>query len=480
MKKDLNLKEGIKNLFGAKKFRLGGYSILSCVLAAAIGIAVVVAVDSLPTKYTHVDISGKNLYSISTETKNIVKGLDKEINIYFIAQPNNKDEIIDQMLQRYASLGGNIKYSVQDPAKNPNFAKKYTSEKVEENSVIVVCGDKSKYVPYSEIYKTETDYQTYSQTTEFDGENRITSAISYVTSDDNNVIYCLSGHGEATLDSSFTDLLSDRNSEQKELTLLDKETIPEDADCVIINEPKSDLSEQDVTLLEKYRDNGGNVIVISGYTGKVFANLNKFLNSYGCELEKDMILEGNPNNCIQGMNYYLVPNIAEHEITAPLKSEKYYVLTPTSINIKSVNAQNAVMTPIFTTSDKAYVKTNTESAQTLEKTDADPTGEYTVGAVSTYENNNKTSKLLVVSSSAFLTEKFNAAVSGGNGDVFLNTVSWMTGKEENIAIHAKSLSNEKLSVSDGASGIMGFVTIFLIPAAVIAAGVYILLKRRKR
>lgn len=475
-----NFIDKIKHLSGTKKARIGGYSAASAVLVAAIGIAIIVAVDSLPTKYTRLDMSGKNLYNISTETENIVKGLDKTVDIYFIAQSANKDEIIDQMLQRYASISGNINYTIQDPAKNPNFASQYTDDPVEENSVIVVCGDKSRYVAYSDIYKTEMDYSSYSQTSEFDGENCITSAISYVTSDDNDRIYCTTGHGEVELDTEFSDMLANRNAEQESLSLVNSEGVPDDADCVIINEPQSDLSEQDVTMLEEYRNKGGNIIVISGYTGQDYTNLNKLLSGYGCSLEKDLVLEGSLSNCVQGLNYYLVPNIASHEITDPLRDENYFVLTPMSVNIKSVDGSSALMTPIFTTSSEAYIKTDTASAQTLEKTDADPVGTYTTGAISTLTNDGKTSKLLLISSSGFLTQQANMIVSGGNGDLFLNAVSWMTGREDSIAIHAKSLANETIYVPDSTSGVLSFVTIFLIPAIVIAAGIYILIKRRRR
>ena len=472
--------EKLKELTGAKKVRMGGYSAAACVLAAAIGVAVVIAADSLPTKYTRIDMSGKNLYNISTETENIVKGLGKQVDIYFIAQSANKDEIIDQMLQRYASISGNINYTVQDPAKNPNFASQYTDEAVEENSVIVVCGEKSRYVAYSDIYKTEIDYSTYSQTTEFDGENCITSAISYVSSDDNDRLYLLSGHGEAELDTTFADMLADRNAEHEELTLVNAESVPDDADCVIINEPQSDLSEKDVELLESYRAKGGNIIVVTGYTGQDMTNLNKLLSGYGCSVEKDLLLEGSMSNCIQGMNYYIVPNIEQHEITEPLINENYFILTPMSIAVNETEGSSASVTPILQTSSEAYIKTNSESAQTLEKTDADPQGTYNIGVVSTLTTDGKESKLLLVGSSGFLTQEMNAAVSGGNGDLFLNAVSWMTGREEGIAIHAKSLSNERLSVPESSAGVISFITIFLIPAVVIAIGVYVLVKRRKR
>ncbi|MDD6483017.1 MAG: GldG family protein [Clostridiales bacterium] len=475
----MKLKDKFNKWFGTKDFKLGGYSAAAAVIVAAIGVAVVMMTDALPSSYTSFDMSGKNLYSISNETKNIVKGLDKEVNIYLIARESDKDTITDRMLQKYASLSGNIKYSVQDPAKNPNFTKQYTDEKVSQNSVIVVCGDKSRYISSSDIYNTQYN-SDYSQTTEFDGENCVTSAITYVTSDDTPKLYTLSGHGEAALDSSFKSLTEDKNIESADLTLIDKDAVPEDADFVLINEPQSDLSEQEVSLLKQYGEKGGNIIVVSGYIQKTLPNLNTLLNAYGCELEADMIIEGDRTKCIQGYNYYLVPSISSHDITSPLIDENYFVLAPLSVNIKHTDGSDASVTDILKTSDKAYVKADAANAQSLEKADGDKSGQYTVGVVSTKGSSDKESKLLLVSASQFLTGQSNMIVSGGNGDLFLNALSWMSGREEGIAIHAKSLSSEKLTIPDTASGTLGFVVIFLIPAAVIALGAYVLVKRKRR
>lgn len=478
--KKINIKGAAEKWFKSKDFRLGGYSAVSGVLVVAIGIAAVLIAESLPTGITQRDMSGKNLFDISQETENIVKGLDEEVDIYLIAQESQKDNIIDHMLQKYDSLSGNINYSVQDPVSNPSFAKKYTDEDITQNSVIVVSGDKSKYISYNDIYTTDFDYETYSQTTQFDGENCVTSAITYVSSDDIPKLYTVTGHGETELDSSFADMITDRNMESESLSLITQSEIPQDADVVLINEPQSDLSEQEVTLLKAYADNGGDIIVICGYTGKDMTNLNKLMEYYGLALEKDMIIEGDPSHCIQGFGYYMLPTINSHEITDPLRESKYYVMTPMSINIRTLDNGSGNVTEIFQTSNSAYVKTDTANMETIEKTDADAEGTYTVGAVSTIGEDDTESKLLVVSAAQFLNSQSDQIVSGGNGDVFLNTLSWMTGREEGIAIHAKSLTDEQLTVSDSAAGIIGFIVIFLIPALIIAAGIYVLIKRKRK
>ena len=113
------------------------------------------------------------------------------------------------------------------------------------NSLIVTCGDRSKIVDYNDIYESSVDYTTYSYTTTgFDGEGQITSAISYVTSENLPVLYTLDGHGEKALDPTIQEDIEKANIEIRTLNLLTEETVPEDAACLLINSPASDISEE--------------------------------------------------------------------------------------------------------------------------------------------------------------------------------------------------------------------------------------------
>lgn len=75
------------------------------------------------------------------------------------------------------------------------------------------------------------DYSTYTQTkSAYDGEGQLTSAISYVTSDNQPKVYVITGHGESSLDSSFQSALEKMNISVEELTLLQQDAVPDDAE----------------------------------------------------------------------------------------------------------------------------------------------------------------------------------------------------------------------------------------------------------
>ncbi len=72
--------------------------------------------------------------------------------------------------------------------------------------------------------ETSTNYQTYrTQTTGFDGEGQITSAITYVTSENNLKVYWVTGHyetSESDLSTNFSDAINKNNVEISDLALM--------------------------------------------------------------------------------------------------------------------------------------------------------------------------------------------------------------------------------------------------------------------
>lgn len=69
-----------KNKAGKRKrTRLGGYSFLVCIIAAAIVIIINMIVGSFPSTVTKLDISDEGLYTISEETEKIVSAVNEDI-----------------------------------------------------------------------------------------------------------------------------------------------------------------------------------------------------------------------------------------------------------------------------------------------------------------------------------------------------------------------------------------------------------------
>jgi len=470
-----------KRMFG-ERFRAGSYATFAAAIVIAIAVVVNLAVSSLPISSTQFDLTSSSIYSLSAQTKQIAAALDKDVTLYLLASTGNEDSTVERLLNHYASLSSHIRVENVDPSVKPTFLDQYELEtsRLYQNSVIVQCGERYRLVSYADIYVTEysMDYYSYSYntTTTFQGENALTNAIHYVSSEQLPKVYIVSGHGETELGESITAMLKQDNFDEETVSLFSLEEIPEDAAALVINAPTSDLSEEEAELLISYLQGGGNVVLLTGYIAQgEMPNLRKVTSAMGLTVEDGIIIEGSRNMRLAHYPHYLLPTIGEHDITSALSSGGYYILAPLAQPLAEVEGTSASITWLLTTSDSSYAKVKATQMTTTEKEDGDTDGPFHVGAVSEMGG-----KLLWLTSDGVLNSSVDAAVSGANSNLFMNALNWMSGQEDSISIRAKSMDRATLTVPQSAATMWTIIMIGVIPAAMVAMGLIIWIRRKRR
>lgn len=480
-KPHINLK-GFKASFGTRSFRVGSYSVIATAIVLAILIAVNVIVGALPASVTRIDITANQLYSISEQTKAVAGGLEEEVTVYWIVQSGQEDTTLGSMLEQYESLSSRLKVVKKDPDLYPTFLDSYNVSDVSNNSLLVESSKRYSFVSYNDIYPSSFDYSSYSYTYAFDGESRLTSAIDYVAKAEIPKMYLLTGHGESSLSTNFADAVSKENIETEELYLLTAETVPEDADCVLIYAPQSDISEEELTALQTYLAEGGNLMVITNPPQDgALTNLEALMSAYGVTAAEGIVIEGDSGHYAWSYPYYLLPNLKSHTVTSPLISGGYYVLLPMAQGLQVADAlpSGVSVTQLLTTSNDAYAKVAGYDLTTYEKEDGDIDGPFALGVAIT--DSNAGSKILWVSSAALLNDNANTMISGGNQDLFLNCLNWMCEVgESGITIHAKSLDYEYLTISDKTVSTLTVLMIGVIPLAYLCIGITTRVRRKRR
>ena len=482
--KDQNEKKHIKKGINKKTLKNGSYSVILSVIFVVIIVVVNLIVDAFPSTYTELDVSDQQLFSIGDQTKDFLKELDKDVTIYQIAQSGSEDEVVSKLLQKYEEASDHIKVEKKDPVVNPKFTSEYTDEEVSSNSLIVVCGDRSKVVDYNNIYESSMDYTTYSYTTSgFDGEGQITSAISYVTSDNLPVLYTLDGHGEKSLDSTLQEDIEKANMEIKSLNLLTEESVPEDADCLMINSPSTDISEDERDAIIEYLENGGKAMIFSDYTEESMDNFDAVLENYGVERVDGIVIEGDAQHYAMQMPYYLLPDVSSAEAVSDFSSQGYFVLAPYAQGIRQLDNVRDTLTieSLLTTSDEAYSKTDLNT-ETLEKTDEDIDGPFDIGVSITEEvDDDKTTQIVYYSTANLMDSQINQMVAGGNEQMITESLNWMCSTDETstISIPSKSLEVSYLTVTAYDAAYWKICVMGLIPGVFLVVGFVVWLKRRK-
>ena len=468
-----------KQALSTRTAKVGGYSVVLALIVLAILVAVNVLFSVLPSKFTQFDISAAQLYSLTSDTKVVATNLDKDVTIYWITQAGQESTVLDKLLDRYQDLSDLITVVKKDPDIYPTFAQQYTDETVVNNSLVVECGDKSRYISYDDIYQVDTAsyYTTGSVSQSFDGEGQITSAIDYVVSDELPKIYLLSGHGEVALSDTFSNELTRSNYETVEdFSLLNVDEIPEDCDALLINAPTSDISDEELTMLRDYVQGGGKLLVLSGPQKEAsLTNLDTLLADYDVTVSDGIVVDTDREHYAFTAPYVLMPDIESSDITDPLTEESSHVIVPIAQGLTV--GSNGSVTALLTTSDEAFSKAVGYAMTTYEKEDGDTDGPFTL-AVSITDSTAE-GKIVWVASDYLLDDTYNSYSSGANLDLVMNGLSWMIGKNDAVSIRAKSLNNSYLTISSSSATVLKVVMIGVIPVCFLLLGIDEVLRRRK-
>lgn len=204
-------------------------------------------------------------------------------------------------------------------------------------------------------------------------------------------------------------------------------------------------------------------------------NLLKVTQAMDLTAQPGIIIEGDRNMRISRYPHYILPEIASHATTDALKKAGYYILTPIAQPIAEMENKTAKISWLLTTSSSSYAKQAALNMQTSEKEDGDTDGPFHVGAVS-----EKGGKLIWFSSGGMLAGNVDRVVAGGNSNLLLNALNWMSNREESISIRAKSMNEERLTVPAAASSFWSVIMIGMVPACLIAAGIVIYVRRKRR
>ena len=467
-----------RQLISDKKVRYGSYSSLIAVVVIAILIIVNLVVDQLPFNW---DLTANKLYSISEQTTNMLDGLEDDIDIIALYEKGTQRSIVDEILNRYTMYSKKVNLEYVDPIQNPGYMKQFEKEgeSLSQGSLIVKSGDKFKTISRFDLYNYS--YQGDSPRAEsLVVEQRVTSAIMYVTSDDNPMIYSLQGHGETKMPYELSKQLENENYDIGELNLITEEKVPEDADMLFIMSPKRDLSEDEENKIREYLENSGRIVFIMDFLDVEIPRFEGILKSYGVGLSGAMAVEEDTNRF---MNFpiWLVPKLGGHEILKPIKSGDMFTLLPYAQPIEELDTKRRSLEidSLLTTSDVAWGKTNLDE-QDLEKSADSLSGPFDLALAVTDKPDNyedKPTKLIVIGGSRFLDSQFLGQVPG-NLNLMLNSFNWLQDREESISIRPKSLGLKRLRMTQQQSLIMSGVAVILIPAIILIMGIIVWARRR--
>lgn len=441
-----------------------------------------------------VDLTRNKIYSLSDESKKVLKNLKKDVEIFVLF--DERDEIYDELtelLKRYESFTKNIKVKFIDPKRDILQAKRLIEELgiTQRNSIVVKCEERKKFIYSSELAEYDYTGMQWGQPprlVSFKGEEAITTSILNVSEEKQIKIGFIKGHGEYSINdysdnglSEIKESLSKRNYLSEEITLLGLNEIPSDFSAVVSISPKYPFIEKEMEILENYIEKGGSFLLALDpnfdETKKIFKNsgFDNFLKKYGIEIKYALSLDPKKVLPFFGAGYLYLDGFRFHKITE--KMEGVPVLFPLCISFGTLNPSiEGYKTQILIeTSEDSWGETDV--AQLIKEGKASKDSRDINGPLSISLISEGKGKVLVVGDGDFCT---NSQIKNlGNEAFFQNCIHYMAKKEELISIPAKKVERASITLNSSQMKTIFIIVIVVFPLLSIISGILVWKARRK-
>jgi ABC-type uncharacterized transport system involved in gliding motility auxiliary subunit len=491
------LKQGLKR----KSFLYSSNLFMIVILV----IGILVLINYIFSKYHHrFDFTEAKVHSLSDQSVTVLKNLENEIRIKsFFLEGNYQRSTLQYLMDNYTYHTSKIKYEFIDPDKNPGLVKRY--EVTEDGTTIFESGDKESRI-------TSTS------------EEDITNAIIKISREKKKTIYFLEGHGEGSIedleDNGYSQTKAELEKlayEVKILSLALPDTFPHDVDLLIIPGPEKNLFPDEIETIRNYLHKGGRVFFM--VDPQTAPGLSEFLAEFGIQLEDDVIVD--TVSRLMGGDYFMpvVSEYEDHDITSKFRYATFFPFAR-SVDTTEEKPEGISTTVLARTSQNSWSERQLEEQQVTFDEEKDKTGPIPLAVVATIEYRDDETeeesaeseeteaesgaevkeeipqeedkeesgaeieeekpksegRLAVFGDSDFVSNRYY--YTSGNGNLFLNTAAWLTEEVDLISIQPKTASPKTIQLTPSQGRMIFFVSLIILPLAVLVTGITIWARRR--
>ena len=423
-----------------------------------------------------IDLTSAGVYSLSPDTKRIIKNIKTPINVIWFYDLRNKSMVdAKALLDQYAQENPLIKVFAIDPLVHPSEARKYNIQFA--GSAVLESGEKKLTINGG----SETDF---------------TNALIRISRNNAQTICFLTGHLEANPFSLKTlDDLEDHSDEENivgrvelhekngmgmardaletlgfkvtQLNLLsDAESL---ARCtvVVIASPQKSITETEVTSIGDYLRKGGKVLAMLDPGSN--AGLAALFEEYGIAYEGDEVQDP-ASHYRSDAGSPAVSEYPRHKITRNLQLT-FFPGAASFVPAEKGIPRGIRINPIVTTSDSAKtLKNPTASTKTLMVLASPAVNAENMG------KQEAKAALLVVGDGDFAKNTHFPVL--GNSSLFLNSVNFLAEQEDLIDITPRNYEQAAVELTNVQMKATFFISAILFPLLALLLGVFLWWRRR--
>jgi ABC-2 type transport system permease protein len=465
-------------------------SVSSAILFVAVIMLFNAVFDSLIGKNLKWDLTQTSIYSIGEVSKELLDGLEKDVQIVGLYEKGTRVEYvpIELLLDDYVKYSnGRVSVHYIDPIRTPSIITQLDPDdllKPSASNFVVRCEvtEKAKVLLPADLFKMEFNQMTWEQeVTGYIAEQGFSGAILYTVSEETPVVYMTKGHGEADYTENYKTVISilqDNNFLVKNLDLLTTETVPEDAELLIMLSPSVDIAVKSKDMIDKFLRTGKSLLVVTQFSNTSYPVLNTLLAEYNIELSDHRIREGDRERRFGDDPYIFLADAPVNFFTQEAVDAKTYVRNVRAVTeLKNVKEWVQVQ-PVFQTGEQGVVEQGGIPENTLGSQVA------TIGLATLHTGfvSPDPTKVMVLGTSDYMSdailETFGLQVY--NIYSFYHSINWLINIEgDQLLIAPKPLPSYQLTKGNNTwFWVATIVCIIVIPLGLMIAALIVYRKRK--
>ena len=468
-------RSALSNLAGRRSARYGANAAIYTV--AFVGLLVAVNyISSL--HHARFDLSSEKIFSLSTQSINVIKGLKKPLKLYGFFQ-GGENQQARSLYETFAYYSPMISYEIVNPDKHPELAERFKVSTM-GTTHLEYGGENGASTNLSELT-----------------EESLTNAIIRATKNTKKKVSFLDGHGEADPDDAegqqgygfIKTALEGEGYTVDKLLLASQPKVPDDVSLVIAAGPIKPLGQHELDALSDYMKHGGHMIVTFRTPQPDNpideSGLIKLVGDWGVKVGNDIVVDQVVRlfeGPALGLNP-LVQNYGEHEITKNFKQRTVFPMTR-SLTADAKLKPGLTVTALAKTSDTSWAELDLnmlfkqQKAQLDEKDTRGPitVAEAVAGDLETLGLGKGEARMVVFGSTDFGDNQY--AGTFFNRDFFVNSADWTMGEENAISIRPRSIRASRFRLTTDQFAIVFALAVLLLPEMLLIAGIVVWWERR--
>lgn len=435
----------------------GTTAVITLLLVGALGALNFIAVK----QKTSWDLTKAKLFTLAPETTDLLRSLEEEVQVMaFFGAHDPQYEGVKDLLGRYERETDKLAVRFVDPDKEPQLVQE---KNITQHGPRVLFAMGAAEAKADEI-----------------SEEGFTNALRKLLHTSSRTIYFVTGHGEGDLEDAtergyaqIAKRLEAEGIEHKTLHL-SSQAVPEDAAALAILAPQRPFMEEEVASLRSWLEGGGKLFVAlePGFEDPGLLGL---LEDYGFLFESALIVDPLSKLFGGGDAIPVVQQYVEHAIT---RGFRFQTIFPTARPITSRGDVDPRPLVLAATNPSAWGETDWQSGMVEFNPEKERRGALGIVALLEKGEGEEQVRIAAFGDADFVTNRFVQA--GGNADLFLNTLNWLSSQEERITIRPKQRAASRLVLTEADAKFLNFFSIAAMPMLVLAVGLSVWLVRRSR